>query len=136
MPRPQPDRSRESLDDLADNQSSGQSGTLGSTTSLDAERKEGSRFEVEYPASTRVHAYKYVPDNEDEFDSGVGNLCVKFIKQGNRRREYVYPNVPYHTYLNFHSPGTSKGKFINSTLNGIGYHEAKDKDMQYFSDFG
>jgi len=53
---PKPDRTRESLDDLADNQSSGQSGTLGSTTSLDAERKEGSRFEVEYPASTRVHA--------------------------------------------------------------------------------
>ena len=102
---------------------------------VDAERKEGSRFEVEYPASTRVAAYKYVPDNEDEFDSGVGNLCVRFIKQGNRRREYVYPNVPYHTYLNFHSPGTSKGKFINSTLNGIGYHEAKDKDMQYFTDF-
>ena len=37
---PKPDRTRESLDDLADNQSSGQSGTLGSTTSLDAERKE------------------------------------------------------------------------------------------------
>jgi hypothetical protein len=66
---------------------------------LDAERKEGSRFEVAYPASTRVDAYKF------------------------------------HTYLNFHSPGTSKGKFINSTLNATGYHEAKDSEMAYFSDF-
>ena len=86
MPRPKPDRSRESLDDLADNQSSGQSGTLGSATSLDSQREEGSRFQVEYPASTRVYAYKYVPDDEDEFDSGVGNLCVRFIKQGNRKK--------------------------------------------------
>ena len=117
------------------NTGSASTGTLEHTSSLDAERKEGSRFEVAYPASTRVDAYKYVPNNEDEFDSGLGNLCVRFIKQGNRKREYVYTNVPYHTYLNFHSPGTSKGKFINSTLNGIGYHEAKSKDMPYFSDF-
>jgi hypothetical protein len=128
-------RTRESLDDIADNQSSGSdsTSTLGSTTSLDAERKEGSKFEWEFPASTRVDAYKYVPSDPDAYDSGTGNICVKFIKKGNRRKEYVYTNVPYHTYMNFHSPGTSKGKFINSTLNAIGYHEATDDDLKdYF----
>ena len=125
-----------SINDSADLQSSGSASTstLGQTESVDTQREQGAQFEWVRPASTRVDAYKYVPSDPEAYDSGTGNICVKFIKKGNRRLEYVYTNVPYHTYLNFHGGG-SKGKFINATLNAMGYHEATDSDLtDYFQD--
>jgi hypothetical protein len=85
-------------------------------------------FEPQFPASTRVEAYRWVPDNMGE-PHGPGSICVKFIKRGDR---YVYPNVPYGTYKIFSTPGTSKGKFINDALNHSGYHRATDEEVGLF----
>ena len=88
-------------------------------------------FEPQFPASTRVEAYRWVPDNMGE-PHGPGSICVKFIKRGDR---YVYPNVPYGTYKIFSTPGTSKGKFINDALNHSGYHRATAEEALFFNGF-
>lgn len=63
----------------------------------------------EYPASTRVQAYRY--------DHGRQTLQVRFVKYGSA---YEYHGVPTAVFASFAS-APSKGKFINSTLNGFPY---------------
>ena len=88
-------------------------------------------FEPQFPASTRVQAYRWVPDDMGE-PQGIGSICVQFIKRGDR---YVYPNVPYGTYKIFSTPGTSKGKFINDALDHSGYHRATADEALFFNVF-
>ena len=67
--------------------------------------------------STRVDSYRYVPNNpEDDSDSGLGTLYVRFIKKGTK---WKYDNVSKGVYEAFSTDGVSKGRFINSTLNPI-----------------
>ena len=133
MPRP-PDRTREAVSDAAANLGTGQSDTLNYTESQEQEETQepDKRYPVVRPASTRVAAYRFVPTMQNGVDTNMGTLCVQFIKRGDR---YVYPNVPSGTYTAFNTPGTSKGKFINAVLNGIGYHRATGQDQEYFGGF-
>lgn len=81
-------------------------------------------------ASTRVRAFRYVPDDPSAPDLGSGTIFVEFIKYGSR---YAYPHVPFGTYINFQSEGVSKGKFINAVLNSYPYRKAAGNDDEFFS---
>ena len=73
--------------------------------------------------STRVAGFRYVPHDPNDGDSGLGTLYVRFIKRGD---EYQYDNVENGVYQMFAIDGSSKGKFINSTLNFYSYKRASD----------
>jgi len=92
-------------------------------------------FSPEFPSSTRVEAYRYVPnDYKDSSDGGLGTLFVRFIKNGDA---WAYHNIPKAVYDAFNTPGVSKGKFVNTTLNPLtnNGNRASDADMLYFNGF-
>ena len=131
-----------SINDSANLQNSGVSGgtTFSFTQSQEddilqaierGEEAPSGYFAPQFPASTRVQAYRWVPDDMST-PYGAGSICVQFIKRGDR---YVYPNVPYGTFKIFDTPGTSKGKFINDALNHSGYHKATADESLFFNGF-
>jgi len=81
-------------------------------------------------ASTRVRAFRYVPDDPSSPGNGSGTIFVEFIKNRDR---YAYPHVPFGTYVNFQREGVSKGKFINAALNSYPYRKAVGNDLDFFS---
>jgi hypothetical protein len=85
-------------------------------------------FPVEYPDSSRVQAFRFVP-GEDQY---YGNLYVRFVKYGT---PWVYYNIPVSVYESFaNSP--SKGRFINMTLNSYPYSRASGTDEgAFFQEF-
>ncbi len=83
-------------------------------------------FATQYPSSTRVFSYRYVPhDPNDSTDAGLGTLYVQFHKRDDR---YQYDNVEHGTFAAFATDGVSKGKFINSTLNHYTYRKIVGKE--------
>lgn len=66
--------------------------------------------------STRVARHLFVPEdsrNLNRLIPGLGTVYVQFHKRGD---VYAYFNVPFNVYEDF-ARSTSKGRFINSTLN-------------------
>ena len=81
-------------------------------------------------ASTRVKAFRYVPDDPSSPTTGSGTLFVEFFKRGDR---YAYANVPFGTYANFQKEGVSKGRFINAELDNYPYRRAVGADHEFFN---
>jgi hypothetical protein len=65
---------------------------------------------AETPASTRVSRYRY----------DYTNRAVQVQWRNNKNHGYVYEGVPYEDYRSF-ARVVSKGKYVNSTLNGFAY---------------
>lgn len=66
--------------------------------------------------STRVARHLFVPNNPNGLNRlvpGPGTVYVEFHKRGD---VYAYYDVPFSTYQDF-ARSTSKGRFINNTLN-------------------
>ncbi|MBU82119.1 MAG: hypothetical protein CL724_11690 [Chloroflexi bacterium] len=84
-------------------------------------------------ASTRVRAFRYVPDDPSSPGNGTGTIFVQFIKGEDGGDRYAYPHVPFGTYVNFQREGVSKGKFINAALNSYPYRKAVGNDLDFFS---
>lgn len=83
-------------------------------------------FPVEFPGSSRIFAYRYVPGEDNYY----GNLYVRFVKYGT---PWVYYNIPIGVYQAF-TTSPSKGKFVNTTLNSFPYGHASPVDEDTFFD--
>lgn len=76
----------------------------------------------EFPDSSRVRAYQY--------DYTLNQLRVRFIKYNT---PWVYNNVTSTLYESF-AAASSKGKFINSTLNFTDHRRASaQEESEYFT---
>lgn len=81
--------------------------------------------------STRVKRHLFVPDNPNDLNRlipGLGTVYVHFHKYDDVE---AYYSVPFNVYQDF-ARSTSKGRFINHTLNGYS-HEDLNKDQSVFS---
>lgn len=81
--------------------------------------------------STRVKKHLFVPNNPQGVNRlvpGLGTVYVHFHKYDDVE---AYYNVPFNVYQDF-ARSTSKGRFINHTLNDYN-HEDLDKDQSVFS---
>ena len=77
--------------------------------------------------STRLCSHKFVIDQPmfDLYGTKMGYVLVRFHKNGRRGPDWVYGPVDVAIYQQFAS-SSSKGHFINTTLNGYGYRPAGD----------
>jgi len=84
--------------------------------------------------STRLCSHKFILDQPmfSLYGMKMGYILVRFHKNGNRGPDWVYGPVSMEVYQAF-AASSSKGKFINTTLNGYGYRPASE--TPYASDF-
>jgi hypothetical protein len=84
---------------------------------------EGGRHDltewVETPASSRVQAFRY-----DHM-----NRALQVTWRNNTNHGYIYLEVPYESYRSF-ARVASKGKYVNSTLNGFDYRLMDPDEVQ------
>ena len=65
----------------------------------------------------------------------TGYILVRFHKNGKKGPDWVYGPVSVDVYQQF-AASNSKGRFINTTLNGYGYRPASETPYaDQFSDF-
>lgn len=80
------------------------------------DKRDGSNYGFGPRFSTRVIRHYFKSDNPKGLSRvapGLGTVYVQFQK---RNDVYAYFNVPFNVYEDF-ARSTSKGRFINSTLN-------------------
>lgn len=80
----------------------------------DAERSYSPPTPWRFPASSRIDAYQYDPNNQ--------RLHIVFTNHG-RPTGYIYEEVPTAVFQAFDS-APSQGQYVNSTLNYMPYHRA------------
>lgn len=74
---------------------------------------------IETPKSSRVNAFRY--------DHANGALQVTW--RNNTNHGYIYLDVPYESYRSF-ARAASKGRYVNSTLNGFDYRLMDPDEVQ------
>lgn len=87
--------------------------------------------------STRLCSHKFVLDQPlfSLYGTSVGYILVRFHKNGKRGPDWVYGPVSIDVYKAF-AASNSKGRFINTTLNGYGYRPASETPYaDQFNDF-
>jgi len=87
--------------------------------------------------STRLCSHKFVLDQPlfSLYGTSVGYILVRFHKNGKRGPDWVYGPVSIEVYKAF-AASNSKGRFINTTLNGYGYRPASETPYaDQFNDF-
>lgn len=87
--------------------------------------------------STRMCSHKFILDQPmfSLYGMKMGYILVRFHKNGKRGPDWVYGPVSVDVYQAF-AASNSKGKFINTTLNGYGYRPASETPYaDQFSDF-
>jgi KTSC domain len=80
----------------------------------DAPPQEQAQFDcgpwAETPASSRVSRYRF----------DYLNRAIQVQWRNNKNEGYIYRDIPYEVYRSF-ARVASKGRYINSTLNGFDY---------------
>jgi len=71
------------------------------------------------PASTRVDAYRYDYQNQ----------ALQVTWRNGKNHGYVYLQVPYEGYRSF-ARAASKGRYVNSSLNGFDYRLMTPDEVQ------
>lgn len=87
--------------------------------------------------STRLCSHKFILDQPmfSLYGMKMGYILVRFHKNGRRGPDWVYGPVSMDVYQAF-AASNSKGKFINTTLNGYGYRPASETPYaNEFNDF-
>jgi len=88
-------------------------------------------------ASTRMCSHAFVLDQPlfDMYGAKLGYIFVRFHKNGKRGPNWKYGPVSLEIYKQF-ANSSSKGKFINSTLNSFPKGPASAEEVnQYMSEF-
>jgi len=84
---------------------------------------EGGRHDLtewaETPKSSRVEAYRY----------DHANNALQVTWRNNANHGYIYLEVPYERYRSF-ARAASKGKYVNSALNGFEYRLMDPDEVQ------
>lgn len=87
--------------------------------------------------STRMCSHKFILDQPmfSLYGMKMGYILVRFHKNGKKGPDWVYGPVSVDVYQAF-AASNSKGKFINTTLNGYGYRPASETPYaDQFNDF-
>jgi hypothetical protein len=74
---------------------------------------------IETPASSRVSGFRYDHMNQ----------ALQVSWRNNSNHGYIYLDVPYESYRSF-ARAASKGKYVNSTLNGFDYRLMTPDEVQ------
>ncbi len=87
-------------------------------------------------ASTRLCSHKFVIDQPlfNIYGAEVGFIYVRFHKKGKRGTDWAYGPFSFETYKQF-ANSSSKGHFINTTLNTAHRPATPEEVAKYFGDF-
>ena len=100
----------------------------------DDDEESGEKFHdfgpwIEAPNSTRVSKYRYdygEGELQVEWQNGKGHVCTSY-KLANRSSDPTVQSYGATTYRKF-AIAVSKGKYVNSTLNGFKVRSLKNSD--------